>query len=163
MDLGLYMVGEAAKRGLVARLPSGQRLMGDAGDWLTGEVPDLVRSVRLDRNGEDAASLFVDIHPAALPLRLHASNAGAVDAMAVTSAAGPGYHTYLQRLIQRIELDLTGLAHNLQGWFWQHTRNQHPRFHPAPPLSPRRKARGILHLFFESVHLQTLGFDQYPP
>ena len=65
MDLGLYMVGEAAKRGLVARLPSGQRLMGDAGDWLTGEVPDLVRSVRLDRNGEDAASLFVDIHPAA--------------------------------------------------------------------------------------------------
>jgi hypothetical protein len=102
VDLGLYMVGEAAKRGLVARLPSGQRLMGDAGDWLTGEVPDLVRSVRLDRNGEDAASLFVDIHPAALPLRLHASNAGAVDAMAVTSAAGPGYHTYLQRLIQRI-------------------------------------------------------------
>jgi hypothetical protein len=102
VDLGLYVMGEAGKRGLVARLPSGERLMGEAGDWLTREVHDTVRSVRVDRNGGDAASLFVDLHPAALPMRLHASNGGAVDAMAVTSAAGPGYHTYLQRLIQRI-------------------------------------------------------------
>ena len=102
MDLGLYMMGEAAKRGLVARLPSGQRLLGDADTWLAANVHDLVRSTRLDRNGADAASLFVDLHPAAFPMRLHASGAGAVDAMAVTSAAGPGYHTYVHRLIQRM-------------------------------------------------------------
>ena len=101
MDLGLYVVGEAAKRGVVARLPSSQRLIGDAGTWLAAEVNDLTRSVRLDRNGE-AASLFVDLHPAAFPMRLHASNDGAVDALGVTSAVGPGYHTYLHRLIQRI-------------------------------------------------------------
>ena len=94
--------GEAAKRGLVARLPSGQRLLGDADTWLAADVHDLVRSTRLDRNGADAASLFVDLHPAAFPMRLHASGAGAVDAMAVTSAVGPGYHTYVHRLIQRI-------------------------------------------------------------
>jgi hypothetical protein len=102
VDLGLYVQGEAAKRGIVPRLPSGQQLMDDADTWLTAEVHDLVRSVRLDRNGHEAASLFVDLHPAAFPLRLHASGEGAVDALAVTSAVGPGYHTYLHRLIQRI-------------------------------------------------------------
>ncbi len=49
-----------------------------------------------------AASLFVDVHPAAFPMRLHATVDGAVDAMAVTSAVGPGYHTYLARLVQRL-------------------------------------------------------------
>ena len=95
MDLGLFVVGEAAKRGLVPRLPSGQQVMADAGTWLASEARDLIRSVRLDPDGEGAASLFVDVHPAAFPMRLHATVDGAVNAMAVTSAVGPGYHTYL--------------------------------------------------------------------
>ena len=102
MDLGLFVVGEAAKRGLVPRLPSGQRLMADAGAWLTSDGHDLVRSVRLAPDGGGAASLFVDVHPAAFPVRLHATVDGAVDAMAVTSAVGPGYHTYVGRLVQRL-------------------------------------------------------------
>jgi hypothetical protein len=102
VDLGLFVVGEAAKRGLVPRLPSGDRLMADAGTWLTSEANDLVRSVRLDPDGGGAASLFVDVHPAAFPMRFHATVDGAVDAMAVTSAVGPGYHTYLGRLVRRL-------------------------------------------------------------
>ena len=102
MDLGLFVVGEAAKRGLVPRLPSGQGLMADAGTWLASEAHDLVRSVRVDPDGAGAASLFVDVHPAAFPMRLHATVDGAVDAMAVTSAVGPGYHTYIGRLVQRL-------------------------------------------------------------
>jgi hypothetical protein len=35
-------------------------------------------------------------------MRLHATVDGAVDAMAVTSAVGPGYHTYLGRLVRRL-------------------------------------------------------------
>ncbi len=102
MDLGLYVVGEAARRGLVPRLPTGQGLMADAGTWLASDAHDLVRSVRVDPADGGAASLFVDVHPAAFPLRLHATVDGAVDAMAVTSAVGPGYHTYLARLVQRL-------------------------------------------------------------
>lgn len=102
MDLGLFVVGEAAKRGLVPRLPSGERLLADASTWLTADAQDLVRSVRLDPDGGSAASLFVDVHPAAFPMRLHATDDGAVDAMAVTSAVGPGYHTYLGRLVRRL-------------------------------------------------------------
>ncbi|HVQ22693.1 MAG TPA: hypothetical protein VMT36_05425, partial [Candidatus Saccharimonadia bacterium] len=95
-------MGEAAKRGLVPRLPSGQRLMADAGTWLTSDANDLVRSVHLAPDGRGDASLFVDVHPAAFPMRLHATGEGAVDAMAVTSAVGPGYHTYLGRLVRRL-------------------------------------------------------------
>ena len=102
MDLGLFVVGEAAKRGLMPRLPSGQQVMADAGTWLASEARDLIRSVRLDPDGEGAASLFVDVHPAAFPMRLHATVDGAVNATAVTSAVGPGYHTYLSRLVRRL-------------------------------------------------------------
>jgi hypothetical protein len=76
--------------------------MADAGTWLTSGAHELVRSVRLDLNGGDAASLFVDVHPASFPMRLHATDEGAVDAMAVTSAVGPGYHTYVAQLVRQI-------------------------------------------------------------
>jgi hypothetical protein len=102
VDLGLFVLGEAAKRGLVPRLPGGQELMADAGTWLASEAHDMVRSVRVDPAGTGAASLFADVHPAAFPMRLHATVDGAVDAMAVTSAVGPGYHTYLAQLVRRL-------------------------------------------------------------
>jgi len=102
VDLGLFVMGEADKRGLVPRLPSAQRLLADAGTWLTSDVRDRVRSVRLDANGGGSASLYVDVHPAAFPMRLHATDTGTVDAMAVTSAVGPGYHTYVAQLVRQL-------------------------------------------------------------
>ena len=64
-----------------AQAPSG-RTDGRCGPWLTSDGHDLV--VRAPGPGRWGAAVVLDVHPAAFPVRLHATVDGAVDAMAVT-------------------------------------------------------------------------------
>ena len=98
----LELTGQASKRGLIPRMPAGERLLADVGAWLATEYPDQLRASRTAGTGEGAAELAVSLHPAASDLLLSATDAGAVLVRAETAAAGPGYHRFIGRVLQRI-------------------------------------------------------------
>ncbi len=54
----------AQKRGLIPRLPAGDRLLADAAVWLTGEYADAVRSTHQRTLASGETALAVDLHPA---------------------------------------------------------------------------------------------------
>src|SRR6187551_57619 len=94
--------GQAQKRGLIPRTPPGDRLLADAAIWLAGEYADAVRST-LQRTLDDGAhELAVDLHPAVAPVRIVANDQGRVTVMAETAVAGPGYHRFLGRILERL-------------------------------------------------------------
>ena len=99
--------GQAAKRGLLLRQPTGERLLADVEAWLLAEYPDAVRSSRRVAPAEGEARLTVVMYPAAPELVIDADDTGAVTAAAVTAAAGPGYHRFVGRVIERLGLELS--------------------------------------------------------
>lgn len=106
MALAISTVGQSAKRGMIPRLPSGERLLGDVEQWLRAEYPDMVRSIRQAQGADGGARLSVELHPAAGPLSLEATDAGRVTATADTAAVGPGYHTFVCRVLERLGEEL---------------------------------------------------------
>ena len=106
MGLAIRISGQAAKRGLIKRHPSGERLLSDAEAWIRAEHADTVRSLRCGLTPTGEAELVADLHPAADPMILTASDGGAVGASADTSAVGPGYHTFVGRLLERLGSDV---------------------------------------------------------
>ncbi len=94
--------GQAQKRGLIPRTPAGDRLLADAAIWMTGEYADAVRSTRQRTLDDGSHELAVDLHPAVPPLRIVALDSGRVDAVAETAVAGPGYHRFLGRVLERL-------------------------------------------------------------
>ena len=94
--------GQAQKRGLIPRTPPGDRLLADAAVWLAGEYADAVRSTRQRTLDDGSHELAVDLHPAVPPLQLVASDSGRVMAVAETAVAGPGYHRFLGRVLERL-------------------------------------------------------------
>jgi hypothetical protein len=102
--------GQAAKRGLLPRMPAGERLLADIAAWLVDEYPDQIRVVGRRSVDEDVAEpraeLRLALHPAAPDLTLRASDTGAVTAAAETAAAGPGYHRFVGRIIERLGIEL---------------------------------------------------------
>jgi hypothetical protein len=94
--------GQAQKRGLIPRTPPGDRLLADAAVWLAGEYADAVRSTHQRTLDDGTHELAVDLHPAVAPLRLAATDAGRVTAVAETAVAGPGYHRFLGRVLERL-------------------------------------------------------------
>ena len=104
--LGVSLGGVAQKRGLIPRVPDGERLLADAAVWLTGEYPDAVRSTHQHTTGEGDAALSVDLHPAAPPFALTANDDGRVTAAAETGVAGPGYHRFIGRVLERLGAEL---------------------------------------------------------
>ena len=97
------LCGQAAKRGLIPRIPSADRLLADIETWLREEYPDQVRSIT-PHPGEagEGAERHVSLHPAAPDLRLAADDLGRVTVSAVTVPTGPGYHTFVARLLERL-------------------------------------------------------------
>lgn len=93
--------GRAAKRGIIPRLPAGERLLSDLEAWLRAESADFVRVIRCGRLTSGEATLAASLHPAAPPLRVTADDAGRVTARAVTSAVGAGYQTFVARLLEQ--------------------------------------------------------------
>ncbi len=98
--------GQAAKRGLIPRMPAGERLLADAATWLTGEYPDQARDVRQRALAEGGAELRVAFHPAAPAVAVTASDLGHVTVDAETAATGPGYHRFVGRVLERLGSEL---------------------------------------------------------
>ena len=104
--LGVALGGVAQKRGLIPRLPGGDRLLADAAVWLTGEYPDSVRSTHQRTLPGGETALAVDLHPAVSPLLLTATDEGRVTASGETGVAGPGYHRFVGRILERLGAEL---------------------------------------------------------
>jgi hypothetical protein len=100
-DVVVEVEGRAAKRGIIPRLPAGERLLSDLEAWLRAESADYVRAIHCGRLPAGEATLAASLHPAAPPLRVTADDAGRVTARAVTSAVGAGYHTFVARLLEQ--------------------------------------------------------------
>ncbi|MEX2185089.1 MAG: hypothetical protein WEC14_11645 [Chloroflexota bacterium] len=94
--------GQAQKRGLIPRTPPPERLLGDAATWLAGEYADAVLDTQQRTLGSGDVELAVHLHPAAPPLVLTASEAGRVTAAGETAVAGPGYHRFVGRVLERL-------------------------------------------------------------
>ena len=97
--------GQASRRGLILRQPSGEQLLADVEAWLLVEYPDAVRRTHLRPTGNDQAQLTVALHPAAPDLRMLAWDNGRVDVVAETVTAGPGYHRFVGRVLERLGLE----------------------------------------------------------
>lgn len=106
LPLAARVVGQASRRGLIPRVPTGERLLADVETWLTAGYPDLVRSSLRSTPVEGEARLETSLHPAARNLVLTASDAGRIAADADTVAMGPGYHRFVGRILERLEMDL---------------------------------------------------------
>jgi hypothetical protein len=94
--------GQAQRRGLIPRTPAGDRLLADAAVWLAADYPDAVRSMRQRTLESGDTELAVDLHPAAPPLIITASDVGRVTVLGDTAPAGPGYHRFVGRVLERL-------------------------------------------------------------
>lgn len=94
--------GQAARRGLIPRMPSGERLLAGVEQWLGADFDDFMRKTHQRAPGEGESELTVRLHPAAPDLVITASDVGRVTVRAETAAAGPGYHRFLGRLLERL-------------------------------------------------------------
>ncbi|HET9456753.1 MAG TPA: hypothetical protein VFO78_05395 [Candidatus Limnocylindrales bacterium] len=101
-QLTLHVVGHAQKRGLLPRLPAADRLLADIELWLRSEYPDAVRTTRTRTAPTGERVLFVSCHPAAGELAIAATDAGGVEVWTALGPVGPGYQTFVARLVQRI-------------------------------------------------------------
>lgn len=103
MGLTIRLAGEAKKRGMIPRLPAPDRLVSDAQAWIaTAYNDDTIRGTRCELLPSGETELLVEIHPAAEALSITVSESGHVIASADTSAAGPGYHTFVGHLLERL-------------------------------------------------------------
>jgi hypothetical protein len=100
--LTLSVTGHASKRGLIPRQPPADRLIAGIEAWLRLEYPDLVRSTRTRTSATGDRELLVGLHPAAEELSFVAADGGDVAIAARLAPIGPGYQTFISRLVQRI-------------------------------------------------------------
>ena len=127
MAVTIKAEGQASKRGIIARLPTPERLIADAQRWVEAEYHTFVRTSRLDRDRSDAAPgavLEIDLHPAADPVSFRADAEGIVRVAADASNAGPGYQTFVARLLERMGDEL--------GITWSEQSDARPVDGPAP-------------------------------
>ena len=94
--------GQAARRGLIPRMPPGDRLLAGVASWLLAEYTDYARATHQRTPGEGESDLTVSLHPAAPDVVIAASDAGRVTVRAETAAAGPGYHRFLGQVLGRM-------------------------------------------------------------
>ena len=100
-----HVVGQASRRGLILRVPSGDSLLDTVEAWLLGEYSEAVRSTRRRTLETGDAELTVALHPAARDFVITASDAGRVSVTAETEQVGPGYHRFVGRLLERMGTD----------------------------------------------------------
>jgi hypothetical protein len=83
-------------------MPAGELLLGDIAAWLASEYADQLRGTRQRTSGDGETALDVSLHPAAPDVTLTATDAGRITAIAETAAAGPGYHRFVGRVLERM-------------------------------------------------------------
>ena len=101
-QLALHVVGHASKRGLIPRQPPADRVLSDIETWLRLQYPDVVRSTRTRTVPGGERELLVGLHPAAPEVTIRAADTGRIEIDAALRPVGPGYQTFVARLIQRI-------------------------------------------------------------
>lgn len=118
MDLVIALSGQASKRGLIPRVPLPSALLEEAEAWVRGEHQEVLRTAAVsasateprsaggDNRPAGPAELRLSLHPAAREVVLTADERGTVTARAVTTPLGPGYHTFVARLLQRLGEEL---------------------------------------------------------
>jgi hypothetical protein len=107
LTVGLQLIGQAGKRGLVPRVPATERLVADVEAFLRADVGDALGAVVRAEPEADAATLRATFHPAAEPVEFHVAPGGRVEVAATTAHAGPGYHTWLCHLLRRMATELS--------------------------------------------------------
>lgn len=105
MSITIRAVGQAARRGATRRVPNAAALLAALDDWLVSETADAIRRHTPGARTADGA-LEVSLHPAAPPVRLEATDGGQVTVTATTVPVGPGYHTFVCRLLERMADDV---------------------------------------------------------
>ena len=100
------LTGQAARRGLIPRVPTADVLLADAETWLRSTFSEAVRTVERPVREQGEAELTVELHPAAPPLVMTASDTGRVAVTAATEIVGPGYHRFVGRVLERMGMDL---------------------------------------------------------
>lgn len=98
--------GHAQRRGLIPRTPAAERVLADAAVWLAGEYPDALRSTRQRTLTSGDVELAIDLHPAAPRLLMTASDTGRISVVGETAEAGPGYHRFVGRVLERMATDV---------------------------------------------------------
>ena len=100
------LTGQAARRGLIPRVPTADVLLADVETWLRSTFSEAVRTVERPVREQGEAELTVELHPAAPPLVMTASDTGRVAVTAATEIVGPGYHRFVGRVLERMGMDL---------------------------------------------------------
>jgi len=106
-SLEIRLEGQASKRGLIPRMPGGERLLADASAWLSAEYPDQVRATRQHMLPSGDDELDVGLHPATPDLIFTAADSGALKVRAETVQGGPGYHRFVGRVLERLGRELS--------------------------------------------------------
>jgi hypothetical protein len=129
LAVAIRVAGQASKRGLIPRVPAPDKLIADARAWVETEYGTFVRSARVGGT-TGCPELLLDLHPAAEPITLTADDEGRVAAAADTADAGPGYHTFVGRILDRLadQLDIS----------WSHDRDARPVGSPASWVGSRQ-------------------------
>ena len=110
--LTLTVTGRASRRGLIPRQPPPDRLISELEAWLRQEYADVLRSTRTRSSVTGARELLVGLHPAAEDVSIAVSDDGDVSVTAPLAPVGPGYQTFIGRMIERVgrEHDVTWAA-----------------------------------------------------
>jgi hypothetical protein len=91
---------------MIPRLPSGEKLLAEVHGWLAAAAADTLRGGPGDGRPDGATTAEYQLHPAARNVRLEATDGGGLTVVAQTSPVGPGYHTYVCGLLDRMGEDL---------------------------------------------------------
>jgi hypothetical protein len=87
-------------------MPTGARLLADIAAWLTESYPDQARIRGTRSIGDVDSELRLALHPAAPDLAILATDIGRVAVAAETVTAGPGYHRFVGRVLERLGEEL---------------------------------------------------------
>jgi hypothetical protein len=101
LSITIRAVGQAGRRGATRRVPNASTMLGIIEEWLPAATGGtLVGHVPGGRTPDGAIEMV--LHPAARPVRIEASDLGQVVVTAMTVPVGPGYHTYVASLLDRM-------------------------------------------------------------
>ena len=106
MSITIRAVGRAGRRGATRRVPNATAMLAAIDEWLPGATADALRGHVPDARTADGA-IEVNLHPAARPVRIEATDAGTVVVTALTVPVGPGYHTFVASLLERMGDELS--------------------------------------------------------
>jgi len=167
LTVTIRAVGQASKRGMIPRLPTGERLLAEVDEWLASAAADTIRAQPGLSRPEGGTTMEVQLHPAARDLRVEAIDGGRLTVTATTSPVGPGYHTYVCRLLHRLG-DEVGVAwaepgtaedadatHDATGFFASGDRADAERGHLAWLHGGLLVARAARQRGLPGLHLET--------